>query len=394
MIQTGTRAVRRFSHGWDMCHCKFSSALFDSRLVFVCAGDAQARERAWRFGQEKEVTIYRYVLAHSWCERLSATTLCPHTLVSAMPRTRLITSGTIEEQIYKRQIFKTALSNKVLQDPRQRRLFSQNDLRDLFSLAPDTGSLGSGGDGITETSKVTKGIGVVDVVADLSNEKDDNEATLKDIMTSKGLAGIFDHHSVEPDHKRQSTTVREMEVQAKRVAKEAVQALQQSVQGKEDPFAPTWTGSAETNHSMQGSRRFGPSRSTTAISHGMQPTTATTTTTAAAAAAVPSLVSGPVSSSSLLASLRERNAAIASSGQSVSSSLTQSSETNNRNGYAHLLSRLALFVRRNRPSTGEILAEFESVVPDSDVAIFKQLLQSIAVLENGHWRLLSPAVTR
>jgi hypothetical protein len=262
-------------------------------------------------------------------------------------------------------------------------LFSQNDLRDLFSLAPDTGSLGSGGDGITETSKVTKGIGVVDVVADLSNEKDDNEATLKDIMTSKGLAGIFDHHSVEPDHKRKSTTVREMEVQAKRVAKEAVQALQQSVQGKEDPFAPTWTGSNETS-STQGNCRFGPSRSTTAISHGMQPTAATTT------AAVPSLVSGPVSSSSLLASLRERNAAIASSGQSTWSSLTQSSDTSKRkNGYTHLLSRLVSFVRQNRPSTGEILAEFASVVPDSDVAIFKQLLQSIAVLENGHWRLLS-----
>jgi hypothetical protein len=294
--------------------------------------------------------------------------------------TRLITSGTIEEQIYKRQIFKTALSNKVLQDPRQRRLFSQNDLRDLFSLAPDTSSLGSGGDGITETSKVTKGIGVVDVVADLSNEKDDNEATLKDIITSKGLAGIFDHHSVEPDHKRKSTTVREMEVQAKRVAKEAVQALQQSVQGKDDPFAPTWTGSAETNPT-QGNRRFGPLRPT-AISHGMQPTTATTV------AAVPSLASGPVSSSSLLVSLRERNAAIASSGQSSSSSLNHSSEMN-KNGYTHLLQRLISFVRRNRPSTSEILAEFESVVPDSDVAIFKQLLQSIAVLENGHWRLLS-----
>ena len=53
--------------------------------------DAQARERAWRFGQKKAVTVYR-----------------------------LITAGTIEEKIYQRQIFKTALSNKVLQDPRQR----------------------------------------------------------------------------------------------------------------------------------------------------------------------------------------------------------------------------------------------------------------------------------
>ncbi|KAL7452435.1 hypothetical protein ACHAWC_004157, partial [Mediolabrus comicus] len=45
--------------------------------------DAQARERAWRFGQKRDVTVYR-----------------------------LITAGTIEEKIYQRQIFKTALSNQ------------------------------------------------------------------------------------------------------------------------------------------------------------------------------------------------------------------------------------------------------------------------------------------
>ena len=39
--------------------------------------DAQARERAWRFGQEKQVTVYR-----------------------------LCTAGTIEEKMYQRQIFK------------------------------------------------------------------------------------------------------------------------------------------------------------------------------------------------------------------------------------------------------------------------------------------------
>ena len=51
---------------------------------------AQARERAWRLGQQRPVTIYR-----------------------------LIVAGTIEEKIYHRQIFKTAVTNRVLQDPRQ-----------------------------------------------------------------------------------------------------------------------------------------------------------------------------------------------------------------------------------------------------------------------------------
>ncbi|KAK7249302.1 ATP-dependent helicase [Aureococcus anophagefferens] len=49
--------------------------------------DAQARERSWRLGQTKPVTIYRLVCA-----------------------------GTIEEKIYHRQIFKQALTNKVLSD--------------------------------------------------------------------------------------------------------------------------------------------------------------------------------------------------------------------------------------------------------------------------------------
>mmetsp|Transcript_27942 Transcript_27942/g.26787 ORF Transcript_27942/g.26787 Transcript_27942/m.26787 type:complete len:102 (-) Transcript_27942:621-926(-) len=70
--------------------------------------DAQARERAWRFGQRNAVTVYR-----------------------------LITAGTIDENIYHRQNFKTALINQVLQDPRQKRLFSQRNLRDLFTLKSD-----------------------------------------------------------------------------------------------------------------------------------------------------------------------------------------------------------------------------------------------------------------
>jgi len=67
--------------------------------------DTQARERAWRIGQKKDVTIYR-----------------------------LLTSGTIEEKIYHRQIFKQYLTNRVLKDPKQRRFFKSNDLYELFTL--------------------------------------------------------------------------------------------------------------------------------------------------------------------------------------------------------------------------------------------------------------------
>ncbi|TAQ86775.1 hypothetical protein B7494_g4896 [Chlorociboria aeruginascens] len=83
--------------------------------------DVQARERAWRLGQKKEVTIYR-----------------------------LMTAGTIEEKIYHRQIFKQFLTNKILKDPKQRQTFHMKDLYDLFTL-------GGTDDGTTETSEMFKG---------------------------------------------------------------------------------------------------------------------------------------------------------------------------------------------------------------------------------------------
>lgn len=67
--------------------------------------DVQARERAWRIGQMRDVVIYR-----------------------------LITSGTIEEKIYHRQMFKKLLTNKVLKQGIQKRLFKSDRIRDLFTL--------------------------------------------------------------------------------------------------------------------------------------------------------------------------------------------------------------------------------------------------------------------
>ncbi|KAF2673336.1 hypothetical protein BT63DRAFT_445606 [Microthyrium microscopicum] len=82
--------------------------------------DVQARERAWRLGQKKEVEIYR-----------------------------LMTAGTIEEKIYHRQIFKQFLTNKILRDPKSRQTFQLKDLHDLFTLADPTDK--------TETGSIFKG---------------------------------------------------------------------------------------------------------------------------------------------------------------------------------------------------------------------------------------------
>lgn len=81
----------------------------------------QARERAWRLGQKKEVTVYR-----------------------------LMTSGTIEEKIYHRQIYKQFLTNKILKDPKQRRFFDASNLQSLFTLASED-AVG------TETGELFKG---------------------------------------------------------------------------------------------------------------------------------------------------------------------------------------------------------------------------------------------
>lgn len=67
--------------------------------------DIQARERAWRIGQKRQVIIYR-----------------------------LLTAGTIEEKIYHRQVFKLYLTNRILKDAKQKRFFKTNDLHELFTL--------------------------------------------------------------------------------------------------------------------------------------------------------------------------------------------------------------------------------------------------------------------
>ncbi|GLV36166.1 Imitation SWI [Carabus blaptoides fortunei] len=69
------------------------------------ATDTQARERAWRIGQIRQVTVYR-----------------------------LVSAGTIEEKMYQRQVFKQLLSNKILIDPKTKRFFKSSDLNELFSL--------------------------------------------------------------------------------------------------------------------------------------------------------------------------------------------------------------------------------------------------------------------
>ncbi|PKI79435.1 hypothetical protein CRG98_000182 [Punica granatum] len=67
--------------------------------------DNQSVDRAYRIGQKKDVIVYR-----------------------------LMTCGTVEEKIYRKQIFKGGLFKTATEHKEQMRYFSQQDLRELFSL--------------------------------------------------------------------------------------------------------------------------------------------------------------------------------------------------------------------------------------------------------------------
>ncbi|KAG8391158.1 hypothetical protein BUALT_Bualt01G0158700 [Buddleja alternifolia] len=67
--------------------------------------DNQSVDRAYRIGQKKDVIVYR-----------------------------LMTSSTVEEKIYRKQVFKGGLFRSATEHKEQIRYFSQQDLKDLFSL--------------------------------------------------------------------------------------------------------------------------------------------------------------------------------------------------------------------------------------------------------------------
>lgn len=217
--------------------------------------DVQARERAWRLGQKRDVTIYR-----------------------------LMTAGTIEEKIYHRQIFKQFLTNKILKDPKQRQTFQLSDLHDLFALGEEN-------QGPTETSKIFK---EAEVTYEKSNDdetpatrQDDHQRDVQvekqDISKVTGVASIEQfqgapEHEAKPDEGEPGTNSESrimegifaqsgvhsalehdqivngkrvvkadpkiIEAEAKRVAAEAAEELRRAGEAaKSVPIGtPTWTG--------------------------------------------------------------------------------------------------------------------------------------------------------
>ena len=116
--------------------------------------DEQSRERAWRLGQKRKVVIYR-----------------------------LMTAGTIEEKILQRQIYKTYLASRILKDPKQKRFFESNQLKDLFSLTDQ----GQG----TETGDLFAGLGAeIQDKRKLSNGNENGGSREQDKGKGKGRDSV------------------------------------------------------------------------------------------------------------------------------------------------------------------------------------------------------------
>lgn len=153
--------------------------------------DLQARERAWRLGQTRPVTIYR-----------------------------LLAAGTIEEKIYQRQLWKQHLTSRVLTDPKQARFFKATELYDLFTLAPPSQDQ-------TETAAMLSGLGV--------ETTRPSEALSGD--SQHVLEGLFDalpglHSAIAHDRlmERPRHEIVLVEREAERMARSAAEALLRSRQ--------------------------------------------------------------------------------------------------------------------------------------------------------------------
>ncbi|KAL2355476.1 SNF2 family N-terminal domain-containing protein [Cryomyces antarcticus] len=219
--------------------------------------DVQARERAWRLGQKREVEIYR-----------------------------LMTAGTIEEKIYHRQIFKQFLTNKILRDPKQRQTFQLKDLHDLFTLGEandtqtETGSLFKGtevqfkdrstpntGTGIptppTENDKHDSKLAAITGVSrqeDFRGNPDEDEAAmdtedgaapntrddrvLSSIFARSGVHSALEHDAIINGRRVVAADPAIIAREARKVAAQAAKELQRAAEvARTVPIGtPTWTG--------------------------------------------------------------------------------------------------------------------------------------------------------
>ncbi|XAR61085.1 DNA helicase [Bertholletia excelsa] len=379
--------------------------------------DMQARERAWRIGQTKDVTVYR-----------------------------LITRGTIEEKVYHRQIYKHFLTNKILKNPQQRRFFKARDMKDLFTLNDDYES------GSTETSNIFSQISEdLDVVGTQKIDQDKQKsikigaANANDVAVAKGnsveiepskrkgkekadnsdgevdeetniLRSLFDaqgiHSAVNHDaimNAHDEEKIR-LEEQASQVAQRAAEALRQSrmLRRQDSVSIPTWTGRSGAAGAPSSIRRkFGSTLNSQLISKSKHDEESSSNGArmpngfAAGASAGKAL-----SSAELLARIRGNQESAVRDGieqqfglASNSTSREESADKKPRNlsGVQPevLIRQICTFIqlRGGSSNSASIVEHFKDRIPSKDLSLFKNLLKEIATLEKdstGSYWVLKP----
>ncbi|XP_045823433.1 protein CHROMATIN REMODELING 24 isoform X2 [Trifolium pratense] len=115
--------------------------------------DNQSVDRAYRIGQKKDVIVYR-----------------------------LMTCGTVEEKIYRKQVYKGGLFKTVSEKKEQTRYFCQQDLKELFSLPKEGFDVS-----VTQRQLAEK--------HDSQHIVDDSFHAHIEFLKSQGIAGVS-HHSL------------------------------------------------------------------------------------------------------------------------------------------------------------------------------------------------------
>jgi DNA excision repair protein ERCC-6 len=393
--------------------------------------DIQARERSWRIGQTKNVTIYR-----------------------------LITSGTIEEKIYHRQIFKQYLTNKVLHDPKRKRCFNRHSLRDLFVLTDDTddqktscdrdyegagtetgdlffaghipvpsfkedtkskteevsdpnlvNSLNSIGVRIERAEAIRSQVGdqgtnddkEVHVgeedeekdeekeTEDLSTEDQENNYILKQLFDGCDVRGFFNHDAVESDGiQNQEADLIEME--SEKIAQSALSTLRRSFslihQQRESMYTPTWTGRSGTagdpNQRRGLNGRFG--NRVGILGQRVQTTMSNTSSSSSSS----TFINAALKSKEMLNKMRMRRNGVASSLIRLGSARPNGKKVDGTLSIDSLIQELYDFLANGHSSgvpTEDILDTFGSLIAPKDKMTFRNLLRSMATCQGRRWKL-------
>jgi DNA excision repair protein ERCC-6 len=188
--------------------------------------DLQARERVYRLGQTRPVSILR-----------------------------LITAGTIEEKIYHRQIFKQFLTQRILEDPKQTRFFKAADLHDLFELNVEETT--------TETADMFAGL-EEEITRKMENKRDikRDDPVLDDLLEMVGVHSTLPTTGITETIRPEYALIQK---EADKIAQSALEALQKSQENNGvkrtksmteidhlNQFKPTWTGKFGSNAKFGG----------------------------------------------------------------------------------------------------------------------------------------------